>query len=140
MITPEAELAGVMEPFGRTLDDQSPAFVARLRAEGFVGDGEWARIKTWLREAMEIVTGPNRTVFRDGDGRLVLDANANPRNANWLRIAAVHRLTERRVPGWAAVWLWRLHGDDESSLFWRRVRAVAEQPEMGIEPVRDRWW
>ena len=57
---------------------------------------------------------------------IVLDPDADPRNADWLRISAACRLAKRSLPTWAALWLWRLR-TDTSPRFWDAIGRVPEQ-------------
>lgn len=45
-----------------------------------------------IPSALEFLAGPNPTVTRSDHGQMVLDPDADPRNANWLRLAAAARL------------------------------------------------
>jgi hypothetical protein len=89
-------------------------------------DEEWTRIKQFLREALAFLSGPQTTVTHAADGSIVLDLNADPRNADWLRISAACHLAKRSLPMWAALWLWWLR-TDTSPRFWDAVGRVAEQ-------------
>lgn len=128
-MTPADELADIIAPFGRDLDDTSVAFVARLRARRILTNSDWERVKAWLIEAMEFITGPERTAQRQPDGTTIIDPDADPRNADWLRIAAVHRQAGYRMPMWASLWLWWLR-TDSSPEFWRAVGREAAKAGM----------
>ena len=110
----------------RLLDDDSLRLIAEIRSRNLLTDDDWARIKEFLREALEFLSGQQKTVTYTADGRVVLDPGADPRNADWLRIDAACRLANRALPMWAALWLWRLR-TDTSPPFWRKVGRVAEQ-------------
>ena len=88
---PADELADIMAPFGRELDDTSVPFISHLRAEHILSDSDWMKVKQWLREAMEFLTGRHRTAMRQPDDTILIDPDADPRNANWLRISAAQR-------------------------------------------------
>ena len=104
------------------LDDDSIRLVAEVRRQNLLSNDEWLRIKQFLKEALAFLSGPGSTHMRDG--RLVIDPDADPRNADWLRIDAACRLSHRALPMWAALWLWRLR-TDTSLAFWRRVGRIA---------------
>src|SRR5262249_51321817 len=59
------------------------------------------------------------------DGTHAINLDADPHNANWLRINAAQRLSGHRLPMWAAMWL-RALGHDEEDDFWRQVGHVAD--------------
>ena len=119
-----------MAPFGRQLDDTSVAFVAHLRGEHILSDSDWVKVKQWLREAMEFLTGPDRTAVRQPDGAILIDPDADRRNAAWLRISAAQRQAGYRMPMWASLWLWWLRTDG-SPEFWRAVGREASK--LGME-------
>src|SRR6185295_17095231 len=117
-------LTVITEQTGRVLDDPSVDLLGRLRDEGVLDDTDWARIRGWLPEALEFLAGPNETVTKDEKGHVVLNLDADPRNADWLRISAAFRKAGHRLPMWAAMWLWWL-GHDRDDAFWRRIGSVA---------------
>jgi hypothetical protein len=85
---------------------------------------EWIQIKQFLKNALGFLSTPQPTITTQ---RLtVIDPDADPRNANWLRIDSACRLAHRALPTWAAMWLWQLRTDTSPS-FWRRVGRIAEQ-------------
>jgi hypothetical protein len=122
----------------RLLDDDSLRLVAEVRSRNLLTDDEWIKIKQSLKDALEFLSGPQKTVTYAADGRMVLDPDADPRNADWLRIDAACRLANRSLPMWAALWLWQLR-TDTSPTFWRKVGRIAEQlgyPKFpGEEPI-----
>jgi hypothetical protein len=79
---------------------------------------------------MEFLAAPNRTAVRQKDGTIVIDADADPRNANWLRISVAQRHAGYRMPMWACLWLWWLRADEDPE-FWRAVGCQAAS--MGIK-------
>jgi hypothetical protein len=110
----------------RLLDDESIRLVAEARSQILLTDDEWTQIKKFLKEALEYLSGPDKTVSDKADGRTVIDPDADPRNADWLRIDAAFRLAHRSLPMWAALWLWRLR-TDTSPTFWHKIGRIAEQ-------------
>lgn len=111
---------------GRLLDDDSIGLIAELRCDGILGDDEWLRAKQYLLDALKFLSGPQGTMSRDLQGRLVVNPDFDPRNADWLRSDAACRLAGHLLPSWAALWLWRLR-TDTSPHFWKRVGRVAER-------------
>src|SRR2546426_12438323 len=99
-----------MAECGRQLDDDSPTFLTRLRAEGLLTDDDWMQIRIWLREAGWQQDAPLE----------------DPRNEWWLRVLDACDRAGHVLPGWAALWLWRLHGRDDSQ-FWRRVGEIVAE-------------
>lgn len=110
----------------RLLDDDSLRLIAEVRSRNLLTDEEWSQIKQFLRDALEFLSSPQKTVAHAADGSIVLNPDADPRNADWLRISAACRLANRSLPTWAALWFWWLR-TDTSPLFWRRVGRIAEQ-------------
>lgn len=111
---------------GRLLDDDSISLIAELRCDGVLGDEDWLRVKQYLVDALKFLSGPQMTCSRDLQGRLVVDPDFDPRNADWLRSDAACRLAGHLLPSWAALWLWRLR-TDTSPLFWKRIGRAAER-------------
>jgi hypothetical protein len=102
------------------LDDASMPLLERLRSDGVLSEHEWSTLMGWVEEARTYLARPNRTVTTDNDNNLVLYLDADPRNADWLQIGRVRRLTKQRIPGWAALWLWQL-GRKRGPEFWSNV-------------------
>lgn len=121
-----AELRGVMEPFKRDLDDPSAEFLARLRAAGVLNDTDWQHILGEIPSALQFLAEPNPTATRDEQRHLVLDPDADPRNANWIRLAAAARRAQHHLPLWAAMWLWQI-GHTRATSFWGVVGRIAEE-------------
>jgi hypothetical protein len=121
-----SELSMIEFESGRLLDDDSLRLIAEVRCRNLLTDEEWTQIKQFLREALEFLSGPQKTLTYDADGHLVLNPDADPRNADWIRIAAACRLANSNLPMWAALWLWWLR-TDTSPIFWRKVGQIAER-------------
>ena len=122
----------------RLLDDKSIRLIAEVRSKNLLNDAEWIRMQKFLKEALEYLSNPDKTVTLTADGHAVLDPDADPRNADWLRIDAACRQAHRLLPMWAALWLWRLR-TDPSPIFWRKVGQIAEQlgyPDFPLKPPR----
>src|SRR5438093_1163594 len=88
----------------RLLDDDSLRLIAEVRSRNLLTNDDWIQIKQFLREALGFLSGPQGTVTYAAGGRAVLDPDVDPRNADWLRIDAACRLTNRSLPMWAALW------------------------------------
>lgn len=106
------------------LRDGSLLFLQRLRHGGVVTGSDWTTVNAWIHEARALHETLDRGVSRHAGGRLSLNLDADPRNADWLKIVRVRRLTGYEIPGWAALWLWRLAQDRDAS-FWSRVGRTA---------------
>ncbi|NLE38038.1 MAG: hypothetical protein GX621_08440 [Pirellulaceae bacterium] len=125
-----AELTAIEEEIGTRLDDDSIGFLAELRGNGLLQDDEWRRLKGFLRDALHYRREPEKTVDLDETGTLTICPDADPRNADWIRVVRACRLAGYRLPTWAALWLWWLR-TDSSAAFWKNVGKIAEQ--MGFE-------
>ena len=62
----------------RLLDDDSLRLLAEVRSRNLLNDDEWIQIKQFLREALEFLSGPQKTVTYAVDGRAVVDPDADP--------------------------------------------------------------
>jgi hypothetical protein len=125
------ELQKVIAESSGALDDRSVEFVTLLRHSGILGDEDWSQIIEELRDALRFLARPNRTVARDAEAHLVIDLDADPRNADWLRSASANRLAGHHLPLWSSLWLWRL-GHDRAPSFWSKIRAAAR--DFGCQP------
>jgi hypothetical protein len=126
-----AELRQIEKEGNVALDDDSIRFVGQVRSDNLLRDDEWNQIKEFLGEALRFLSGPKKTAWREADGTLVIDPDADPRNANWLRIDRANRLAGYVLPMWAALWLWRLR-TDSSNEFWSGIGKIAGK--LGCEP------
>lgn len=120
-----ADIQGVMAPIERALDDPSAEFLARLRAAGVLSEDDWQHVLGKIPSALQFLAAPNPTVTSDEHGQPVLDPDADPRNANWIRLAAAARRAKHDLPLWAAMWLWQV-GHERGLSFWNGVARVAE--------------
>jgi len=121
-----ADLRRAMAPFQRELDDQSAEFLARLRGSGALSDEDWQLILGKIPSALQFLAEPNATAIRDEHGRLLIDPDADPRNANWIRLASAARKAQHHLPLWAAMWLWQV-GHEQGASFWNQVARTAQQ-------------
>jgi hypothetical protein len=106
------------------VDDESLPFIQRLRNESVLSERDWQTITGWAEDARTFLAGPDHTVETDSEGELVINADADPRNADWLEIVRVRRLTRHRIPDWAALWLWWL-AHKRGPEFWSHVARLA---------------
>ena len=81
-----SELSDIEFDSQRLLDDDSLRLIAELRSRKLLTEEEWTRIKQFLGEALAFLSGPQKTLTHAADGSIVLDPDADPRNADWLRI------------------------------------------------------
>ena len=123
-----AELAAIEKRSGTKLDDNSIGFLAQVRGSGLLQDDEWDQLKGFLRDALGFLAHSDKP---ESDGAICPDAD--PRNADWIRISRANRLAGYRLPIWAALWLWWLR-TDSSTTFWKDVGKVAKQ--MGLDQIR----
>jgi hypothetical protein len=133
----EEELSMIEFESGRLLDDDSLKFLATLRARNVLTEEDWAQIKGFLKEALKFLAASKDQTLPERDGHIVLDfgiIDADPRNADWIKIAGVNRRTKCFLPDWAALWIWWLH-TNAPMRFWQRVGRIAK--EMGFpQPPR----
>jgi hypothetical protein len=92
-----SELSTIELENRQLLDDDSLRLVAEVRSRNLLTDSEWIRMKQFLREALEFLSGQQKTVAHSADGRAMLDPDADPRNADWLRIDSACRLSQSLV-------------------------------------------
>jgi hypothetical protein len=85
-----SELSTVEMESQRLLDDESCRVVADAYSRGLLTDVEWARIKHLLRQALAFLSSPRKTSMDIIDGNIIIDPDADPRHADWLRIDAAH--------------------------------------------------
>lgn len=107
----------------RLLDDQSVKLMAALRARNLLTEEEWAKVKGFLKQALDYLTaskGQNPPEYED------------PRSADWIRIVGVYQRTGIALPDWAALWIWWLRSN-ETKTFWRTVGRIAQ--EIGFPPL-----
>ena len=123
-----AELARTEKKSKRRLDDDSIGFLAQIRGNDLLQDDEWEQLKDFLRDALEYLRRPGKTEARGKRGEIVICPDADPRNADWIRINRANRLAGYRLPTWAALWLWWLR-TDSSAAFWKDVGKIAKQME-----------
>ncbi|GEM_PF-668624 len=116
---------------GRALGESETILIlVRLRGEGVLDDADWKQVRKWFREAVRWLAKGEGSIRREGD-KLVLDPDADPRNADWLRIVRAQKLAGRELPLWGALWLWWL-GCERDEAFWGRVGEAAEA--LGFPP------
>ena len=108
------------------LDDNSIPVLAALRANELLTDDDWIRIKGFLRDALTFLTGPDKPAQELDDGTIVVCPDADPRSADWPKIATATKLAGHELPSWAALWLWWLR-TDSSHQFWRDVGSIAHE-------------
>jgi len=123
----EAALQQVVARYECEFDEpQALTYLVKVRSAGVLSDGDWDNILEWLDDAMQFLS----TESTDSS---VLSIDADPRNANWLRIMGAWRLTGYRTPDWATLWLWRIGGTDEDEHFWSELGCIAA--DMGFEKL-----
>jgi len=129
--TPMQELKTVLGNYDREIDEPDTIpFMAKVREKGIIGDGEWTNVLRWLDEAMVYLTDGMR---KDTRGALHLDAD--PRNADWIRIVGAQRMAGYRMPYWASLWLWWIGHKREEEEYWKEVGGIAKA--MGFPPLKE---
>ena len=133
------EILSIEKRLGQKLDEPGAApLLAALRHDEVLDDSDWAYILEVYESTVKATAPTPRRGTKHGKGRAtytdddIVNLNDGPynvdeddRNAGWLRIMGVWRITGYRIPDWTALWLLRIghsHGKD----FWKRVGAVAK--------------
>lgn len=98
-------------------------FVAAVHEAGLLTADEWERIKGFLQEAMQSLR-PEPARKKE---TLVFNLDADPRNADWIKIVHASRLAGHKMPHWAALWFWWLGSHREEGPFWPAVGRVASR-------------
>jgi hypothetical protein len=116
MILALSERRQIEQRFAMPLDEPDTfPFLARLREDVLLNDSDWNRVCGWLNEALVFLNDQSRPLR--SDGATVLDLDADPRTANWLRTINVQRLAGHRMPLWACLRLWWLGRDRKTAPF-----------------------
>ncbi len=113
------ELENTLRGVGAALDDDSVQFAVRLRTRGILGDDDWAAMQADLADAARFLSEPNLTVQKLPGGTTLVDPDADPRNANWLGLAAANDLAHHDLPAWATMSLWRRHNNGPKAFWWQ---------------------
>jgi hypothetical protein len=119
------------------VDDESLPFLRQLRDDNVLDASDLAKVASWVDEARSFLAGPNKTIEKDTAGRIVVDPDADPRNADWLKIVRVRRLTGYLIPDWASLWLWWL-ANQRGARFWSAVARVARNAGLEEIPSREK--
>jgi hypothetical protein len=101
---------------------ESLTFIAEVRKAGILTDEEWKHVLRLLDSAMRI-----RRDEAPAETGAAISMDADPRNADWIRIVRAQRIARHYMPSWAAYWLWLIGGYREEARFWERVREVAQK-------------
>jgi hypothetical protein len=75
---------------------------SRTSARRALRDADWMHVLGEIPAALRCLAGPNPTVTSDERGQVVLDLDADPRNADWLRLATAARKARHHLPLWSA--------------------------------------
>ena len=122
--TPMCELQVILTNYDHEIDEPDTVrFIAKVRENGIIGDDEWQKVLRWLDDAMTYLT---KGMHQDKRGALMIDVDADPRNADWIRIVRAQRLAGYRMPHWASLWLWWIGHDREEGTYWKQVGTVAK--------------
>lgn len=93
-----SELSMIEMESQRLLDDESCRVVAEADNRGLLTDDEWTRIKQLLLEALAFLSSPQKSSTNIIGGKVAIDPDTDPRNADWLRIDAAHLLSGHLLP------------------------------------------
>ena len=118
------ELQAILTNYDHEIDEPDTVrFIAKVRENGIIGDDEWQEVLRWLDDAMTYL---KKGMHQDKRGALMIDVDADPRNADWIRIVRAQRLAGYRMPHWASLWLWWIGHDREAGTYWKQVGTVAK--------------
>jgi hypothetical protein len=131
--SPLQELQAVLDRYDHELDEPDAIpFLARVREQGILEDREWIDLLRWLDDAMTFL---KKEMSKGEKSGRVFSPDADPRNADWLRLVRAQRLTGYRMPHWASLWLWRIGHDRARSAYWKTIGRVAK--DMGFPELRE---
>jgi hypothetical protein len=123
---PLEELFAIERTVGQRLDEpDSTKAIAALRSAGVLDDADWKQVRKWFREALAVCArnATEEPEYNDR-GMQIIHADADPRNADWMRICNAWGAIGYRLPHWATLWVWWL-GYARPKTFWKRVARVA---------------
>jgi hypothetical protein len=119
------EISELLQRYEGDFDEpETLVFLAAARARGILDDGDWQRVLRWVDDAVESLRS---RPGRGEDGALLIDAD--PRNADWIRLAGAQRLAGARLPSWAALWLWWIGHDRPVETYWLPIGRLAAESE-----------
>jgi hypothetical protein len=121
-----AELTDIERREKVALNDNSIPVLAAIRANGLLTDDDWNRIKGYLGDALKLLSGSDESAQEVEDETSIISLDADPRSADWPKVASARRLAGQELPSWAALWLWWLRMDS-SQQFWQDVGSIARQ-------------
>jgi hypothetical protein len=143
---PMQELKAVLARHDCTFDEpEAIPLMAHVRAAGLLADGEWQQISVWLDEAMRYLAGtesgetaehayeneqedwsPEDDKDEDEEEVDCIDSpDADPRNADWIRIVGARRRSGYMLPSWAGLWLWWIGHDRMFDEWWGPIGELA---------------
>lgn len=115
------ELQAILANYDHEIDEpESVRFIATVREQGIIDDEEWQHVLVWLGNAMAFL----KERPRDKGGEIMIDAD--PRDADWIRIVRAWRLAGYRMSPWASLWLWWPGHDREAGTYWKQIGAIAK--------------
>jgi len=148
---PLQELRVVLDRHEHAFDEpEAVQLVAHVRAAGLLTETEWQQILVWLDEAMQHRAGAtygdttddayedeqeNSSPDDDEEEIDCIDSpDADPRNADWIRIVGARRRSGHMLPSWAGLWLWWLGHDREFDAWWGPIGELAGS--LGIQKFK----
>lgn len=131
-----AELNAIERTVGQRLDGpESTALMAALREAGVLGDADWKQIVIWFREALDVCAWlAHAEPEYNAKGQQIIHADADPRNADWMKIVWAWERIGYKTPDWATLWLWWL-GYERPKAFWKRVAQHATRWRIAEDPT-----
>jgi hypothetical protein len=102
-----------------------------------LSDADWKQVRKWFREALEVCAREAAAEPEyNAKGMLIIHADADPRNADWIRICNAWGVIGFKLPSWATLWVWWL-GYRRPKPFWARVARVAKPWRIADEERND---
>jgi len=119
---PRDELSALETKCGQTLGDpESKEIIALLRSEGILDDEAWQEALAMYEATLCYLREPDtEDASEDSCHDWIINLDADPCNANWIKIVGAWRKIGHKLPDWVSMWLWTL-GYERKEEFWRRV-------------------
>jgi hypothetical protein len=79
MTTKEQSIEGWLSQLSDIEFEKQRLLIAEVRSRDLLTDDEWIQVKTFLKEALTFLSGPQNTVAHKADGSIVIDPDADLR-------------------------------------------------------------
>lgn len=117
------ELQTVLTRHPHDFDEpESVRFIAEVRRNGLLQDDEWQQVLVWCEEAMRFLA--DEATDTESDDYAI---DADPRNADWIRIVRARRYAGHLISSWAALWLWWIGYERDIDGWWKQIGNLAQQ-------------